>query len=55
VDRLDRYTLASAEPEALHRLARFVKIDPSKCTCPQCTAELIELLVRKLDEMYLRG
>jgi hypothetical protein len=54
VDRLDRYTLASAEPEALHRLARYVKIDPSKCTCPTCTAELVELLVRKLDELELR-
>ncbi len=46
----ERQILASADPAALWRLARYKGLEEHECHCPKCLRSLVEWLARKLEE-----
>ena len=49
--RIGRRTMSKAPRKSLARLAKFLGVLPA-CTCHPC---LVEVLVRALDERYMKG
>jgi hypothetical protein len=49
--RLDRRTLSKATPRAMLRLAKYVGVPiRRRCVCLECSGQLLEVLVRQLDQ-----